>query len=356
MYLLEKIEQIPPFSLNKNEKDELFFNALKNLHQFHLDSCSDYKKITSIISKNKISSVEDFPFLPVRLFKDFELISVDRASIKKIITSSGTSGTVPSKIFLDADTASRQTKVLTKILNSYIGNKRLPMLIIDSRAVLKNRNSFSARGAGILGFSMFGFDVHYALDEDMNIDIPTIIDFINKYDGQNILVFGFTFIVWEYFINKLKRENVKLNLLNSILIHGGGWKKLIDKAVDNVTFKNIISEWSGIDKVYNYYGLVEQTGSIFMECESGFLHTSIYSDIIFRRYKDFSVCQIGEEGIVQLISLLPISYPGHSILTEDLGVLFGIDNCSCGRKGKYFRINGRIKNAEVRGCSDTLQK
>ena len=356
MYLLERIEQIPPFSLNKNEKDEFFFNALENLHQFHLDSCSDYKKITSIISKNKISIVEDFPFLPVRLFKDFELISVDRASIKKIMTSSGTSGTIPSKIFLDADTAIRQTKVLTKILNSYLGNKRLPMLIIDSRDVLKNRNSFSARGAGILGFSMFGLDVHYALDEDMNIDIPTIIDFINKYNGQNILVFGFTFIVWEYFINKLKMENVKLNLLNSTLIHGGGWKKLIDKAVDNVTFKNNISEWSGIDKVYNYYGLVEQTGSIFMECEAGVLHSSIYSDIIIRNHKNFSVCKLGEEGIVQLISLLPISYPGHSILTEDLGVLIGIDDCTCGRKGKYFKINGRIKNAEVRGCSDTLQK
>jgi phenylacetate-coenzyme A ligase PaaK-like adenylate-forming protein len=356
VYLLERIEQIPPFSLNKNEKDEFFFNALENLHQFHLDSCSDYKKITSIISKNKISIVEDFPFLPVRLFKEFELISVDKASIKKIMSSSGTSGTIPSKIFLDADTAIRQTKVLTKILNSYLGNKRLPMLIIDSRAVLKNRSSFSARAAGILGFSMFGLDIHYALDEDMNIDIPAIIDFINKYNGQNILVFGFTFIVWEYFINKLKMENVKLKLLNSTLIHGGGWKKLIDKAVDNVTFKNNIFEWSGIDKVYNYYGLVEQTGSIFMECEAGVLHSSIYSDIIIRNHKNFSVCKLGEEGIVQLISLLPISYPGHSILTEDLGVLIGIDDCTCGRKGKYFKINGRIKNAEVRGCSDTLQK
>ncbi len=356
MYLLEKIEVNEPFSLNIKEKDELFLKALKELHQLHIDSCSDYKKVISIISKNINSKIEDFPFLPVRLFKDFELISVDRSQIKKVMTSSGTSGTIPSKIFLDADTASRQTKVLTKILNSYIGNKRLPMLIIDSKSVLKNRNSFSARGAGILGFSMFGFDVHYALDEDMNIDIPTIIDFINKYNGRSILVFGFTFIVWEYFINKLKKENVKLNLLNSILIHGGGWKKLIDKAVDNDTFKNNIFEWSGINRIYNYYGLVEQTGSIFMECESGFLHSSIYSDIIIRRHKDFSVCNIEEEGIVQLISLLPISYPGHSILTEDLGVLIGIDNCSCGRKGKYFKINGRIKNAEVRGCSDTLQK
>jgi len=356
VYLLEKIEQIQPFSLNKNEKDQIFFNALKNLHEFHLSSCSDYKKITTVFSKNKISKIEHFPFLPVRLFKYFELISVDRASIKKIMTSSGTSGTIPSKIFLDADTALRQTKVLTKILNSYIGNKRLPMLIIDSRSVLKNRNNFSARGAGILGFSIFGSDVHYALDEDMNIDIPAVIDFIKKYDGQKILVFGFTFIIWEYFINKLKRENIKLNLKNSILIHGGGWKKLIDNAVDNETFKKNIFEWSGINRVYNYYGLVEQTGSIYMECESGFLHASIYSDIIIRNHKDFSVCKLGEEGIIQLISLLPISYPGHSILTEDLGVLIGIDDCNCGRKGKYFKINGRIKNAEVRGCSDTLQK
>jgi len=356
VHLLEKIEQNDPFSLIKKDKDELFLPALKELHQIHLDSCPDFKKIALIISKNKTIYLEDFPFLPVRLFKEFELISVDRINIKKILTSSGTTGTMPSKIFLDSDTASRQTKVLTKILNTYIGNKRLPMLIIDSKSVLKNRNNFSARGAGILGFSMFGFDIHYALDDEMNIDIPTIQEFINKYNGNNILVFGFTFIVWEYFINVLRSENIKLNLKNSILIHGGGWKKLIDKAVDNITFKDTITEWSGIKRIYNYYGLVEQTGSIYMECEYGHLHTSIYSDIIFRRHQDFTVCNIGEEGIIQLISLLPLSYPGHSILTEDLGVLIGIDTCSCGRKGKYFKINGRIKNAEVRGCSDTLQK
>lgn len=356
MYLLEKIENNNPFSLKKNDKDELFYDALKKLHQLHLDCSKEYNKIVSFFAKNKISKIEEFPFIPVRLFKEFELISVDRESIKKIMTSSGTSGTIPSKIFLDTDTASRQTKVLTKILNSYIGNKRLPMLIIDSKSVLKNRNNFSARGAGILGFSMFGFDIHYALDDEMNIDIQTVINFINKYEGQNILIFGFTFIVWDNFINMLKKENIKLNLLNSTLIHGGGWKKLIDKSVDNLTFKNEIFEWSGINRVYNYYGLVEQTGSIFMECESGFLHTSIYSDIFIRRHKDFSVCNVNEEGIVQLISLLPISYPGHSILTEDLGVLYGIDDCTCGRKGKYFKINGRIKNSEVRGCSDTLQK
>jgi len=34
----------------------------------------------------------------------------------------------------------------------------------------------------------------------------------------------------------------------------------------------------------------------------------------------------------------------------------GEDDCPCGRKGKYFVIHGRLKNAEVRGCSDTFER
>ena len=64
-------------------------------------------------------------------------------------------------------------------------------------------------------------------------------------------------------------------------------------------------------------------------------------------------CKIGEKGIIQVVSTIPESYPGHSLLTEDEGVIEGIDDCPCERKGKYFRIAGRIKDAELRGCSDT---
>tara|TARA_Y100000590_G_scaffold355974_1_gene409975 strand:- start:51 stop:209 length:159 start_codon:yes stop_codon:yes gene_type:complete len=50
--------------------------------------------------------------------------------------------------------------------------------------------------------------------------------------------------------------------------------------------------------------------------------------------------------------LLPISYPGHNILTEDTGAIIGVDNCKCGRKGKYFSIMGRVAGTQLRGCSD----
>ena len=90
-----------------------------------------------------------------------------------------------------------------------------------------------------------------------------------------------------------------------------------------------------------------------MECEQGHLHASVYSDVMIRHPWALSQVTFGGKGIVELVSLLPRSYPGHALLTEDEGVVLGEDDCPCGRLGKYFKIFGRLKNAEIRGCSDT---
>lgn len=121
----------------------------------------------------------------------------------------------------------------------------------------------------------------------------------------------------------------------------------------DLEFRESLQKHAGISKVYDYYGMAEQTGSIYMECEYGHLHASSYSEIIARRSFDFSPCDVGEKGILQVISPAVQSYPGHSVLTEDEGVILGVDDCPCGRKGKYFRVTGRIAGAEIRGCSDT---
>jgi hypothetical protein len=285
------------------------------------------------------------------LFKEYELRSVEPSEIVKTMTSSGTSGQAVSRIFLDRATAVNQTKVLIKIVSSFTGSKRLPLLIVDSPAVIKDRALFSARGAGILGFSMLGHDPTYLLDENYEINFARLDAFLARHNGSKILLFGFTFVVWKHLCQALLRAGRKLRM-DGVLIHGGGWKKLASLAVDNVTFKQVIAETCGIPTVCNYYGMIEQTGSVFMECEQGALHASIYSDVIVRDPVTFASLDVGRAGLLQLVSLLPLSYPGHSILTDDMGEIFGVDDCPCGRKGRYFRVLGRVKNAEVRGCSD----
>ena len=53
-------------------------------------------------------------------------------------------------------------------------------------------------------------------------------------------------------------------MANSVLIHGGGWKKLESESISSAKFKDMLDNHLGMKFVHDYYGMVEQTGSIFM--------------------------------------------------------------------------------------------
>ena len=348
----------PPFSMDREEKERALTGRLTELTKLHREKCPEYARMLEAagFDPDSVRSYRDLPFLPVRLFKEMELKSVPKEDVVKTMTSSGTTGQAVSRIYLDRTTSANQQKAMVKIVSDFTGSGRMPMIIIDCPGVVKDRAMFSARGAGILGFSIFGAKKIYALDDDMKLDVNGVKEFLEAYRGQKILLFGFTFMVWQHFYKellRLKEEGVSFDLSGGILIHGGGWKKLISEAVSRDEFHRRMEEACGLKDIHDYYGMVEQTGCIYMECEYGHLHASSFSDVIIRRPLDFSEAETGETGIIQVVSTIPESYPGHSLLTEDEGCVLGEDDCPCGRKGKYFRINGRLKNAEIRGCSDT---
>ena len=105
--------------------------------------------------------------------------------------------------------------------------------------------------------------------------------------------------------------------------------------------------------MHNFYGMAEQIGTVFVECEEGFLHAPNAADIVVRDPVTWGVADDGATGVAQVLSALPESYPGHSLLTEDLARVEAVDSCRCGRLGKAVSILGRVPEAELRGCSDT---
>ncbi len=355
MNIIDRLFDAPQYSLARQEKCSLLIEELRRMTGHHYDRCEPYRHILDTMYKtngHELKTIGDIQFIPVRLFKTLKLRSISDNKLLKVLTSSGTTSQQVSQIAVDKETSILQTKALVSIVTSFIGTKRLPMIIIDSRSVLKDRSSLSARGVGLVGLSNFGHDHFYALNDEMRLDIAGLKSFIEKHRGERILLFGFTFMVWQYFLGKLHEHGEKLSLNNAILIHSGGWKKLHDQSVSNEKFKEALRRCCGIHNVYNFYSMVEQVGSIYMECEQGYLHTPNFAEILIRDYHDWSVLPDGTTGIIQTLSVLPRSYPGHSLLTEDLGTVHGADSCPCGRKGTYFRVQGRIPQAELRGCSD----
>ena len=145
----------------------MLLEELSELTKYHKNKCELYSHHVSTFfqSSNKIESLEQIPYLPVRAFKEFELKSISEEEVFKIMTSSGTSGQF-SKIFLDKTTAQLQSKTLLRIFADTFGKGRYPMLIVDSEITVKNRQKFSARTAAINGFSLFSRKRCFALNSE----------------------------------------------------------------------------------------------------------------------------------------------------------------------------------------------
>jgi acyl-protein synthetase LuxE len=349
----DELLALPPYSLSAAEKNAVLLDNLNELTEHHRRHCPEFGRLLDVLdpSCGPARRLAHVPFLPVGLFKSHRLRSVPPDKIFKTLTSSGTTGQQVSQIVLDHETARRQTVALSRIMTHILGPSRLPMMLIESGSLIKDRSRFSARAAGVLGMANFGRNHFYALDEGMALDEAGLAAFLAKHGSQPFLIFGFTFMVWQYLFERVRDRGYDLS--NGVLVHSGGWKKLEDRAVSNADFRRLLKEETGLTRIYNFYGMVEQVGSVYLEGEDGYLYPPNFSDIIIRDPRTWEEVEPGKPGIIQVVSALPLSYPGHSILTEDMGMLHPPEAAGCGRQGKPFTVIGRIPKAELRGCSDT---
>lgn len=343
----------PQYSVPQAEKEAALLARLRELTALHAERGEAYGRVLAGlgVAPEEIRALEDVPMLPVGLFKRHALRSIPEDEVFKVVTSSGTTGAEVSRIYLDAGAAHRQTRTLASIMTHWLGPERLPMIVVDARATIADRRSFSARGAGIVGMLTFGRDHLYALDSDMRLDREALAAWLARHAGRPTLLFGFTFMVWEHLLGALEPGDADLS--EGVLIHSGGWKKLSDRAVDNASFRAELERVTGLRRVHNMYGMAEQIGTVFVECEHGLLHAPNTADLVVRDPATWRALGRGEPGVAQMLSALPESYPGHSILTEDLARVDAVDDCPCGRLGKGVTILGRVPRAELRGCSDT---
>jgi len=356
---LEQLRETPPFSLPQAEKRRILTSRVRELTQHHYERCKTYRNLIHRVFGGKkaleFTNLEDAPFLPVSLFKTQELRSTEADKVVKVVTSSGTTGQAVSRIYLDAETAQLQSQAMVKITQHFVGVQRRPLIVVDHSSAVRNRGSYSARGAAIMAMLLFGRRPFYCLREDFSLDLEGLAEYLHQNSDLAPIFFGVTYVVWKYFLEPLARAGQRLTVpKDSMLLHTGGWKKLQNQSVSPKEFRQTAEEVADIHRVASFYGMAEQVGSVFFENDLHFLQASNYSDVIIRDANTLEPLPHGQEGLVQVVSSLPVSYPGHSLLTEDLGVLRG--EGQSGMQGQYFELVGRLPEAELRGCSDTFQE
>lgn len=358
----------PCYDQGQVEKAARLSERLAELTRQHADRCPAYRRWLSFRCGSRRAegadegslragdSMEAYPMAPplsVSAFKHERLVSVDEDQIAVQLNSSGTTGQSPSRIFLDQPTARAQSAAMNRIVESFVGPGRFPLLVLDHPGILRERAAYNARVAAILGFQRFGRPLIFAFDDDtwrFNADGLRQFEALIA-NGIGLMV-GMTSIVWLKFLRGLQESSLPMSLKNAVLFHGGGWKRLQHLAVPRSEFNIQLHKHFGIQRIHNYYGMIEQVGSIFVECQAGHFHAPSFADVVVRDPSTLRPAAVGALGLIQVLSAIPESYPGHSLLTGDMGAIHGYDDCSCGRRGVYFSVQGRVEALEPRGCSD----
>jgi len=204
---LDLLRSLPPYQAETKKKSNIMLSELNALTERHYNVCGEYKKIIDGYwgaEHVQAATIEEVPYLPVSLFKEMDLKSIDEDEAVITLTSSGTTGQAVSRIAVDKTTSSLQQKCLANSIGHALGKQRLPMLVADTAEVIKNPKLMSARGAGVLGMMRFGVKPVFMLDAEGQPDIESVQSFLSEYGDKPFFIFGFTFLAWSILSEQFK--------------------------------------------------------------------------------------------------------------------------------------------------------
>jgi len=310
----------------------------------------------------EIGDPVNLPFLPVSIFKRLHLQSVDQGKVVRLLKSSATSSQTPSRVVLDAITRDRQTRSLAALMSVLIGPLRRPFIVLDAQPEAGTDLELSARVAGMRGYLIMASAAHYVLESrrgELVLDVEKLrgllCDFAAK--GLPVCLLGYTYVLYRHVVAPLLQQGLRFELPpHSFVLHFGGWKRLEQHAVDRGRLNRDVEQVFSMDeaRVHDIYGFTEHLGIIYPDDGHGVRLAPAWAEVFARDPLTLRALPNGVPGLLQFVSPLPHSYPGVSVLLDDIGRIVSRNREEGGKCGTRFEVLGRARGAEIRGCGDTL--
>ena len=345
------LNNYPAFGGNKEDLEQIHSDILNASHELFCSTDINYRKFSEVMGFHQLGAFNlsegIIPFLPSDYFKWFRHASIKNEQ-RILVQSSGTSNT-KSTVSLNLKNTHSQRIALSKILTHFLGSERKHLFLIGE-SLSEKKGLISTSDIAARGIALAASKIHRIGREPLSANL--FKSMLREVGDKQFILFGMTYEI----LLALKTNMVPRGVYeNMIVVHGGGWKKLFDSRLEKSDFYKLISEAWGTKRIHDYYGMAEQAGTILFECVLNNYHVSNYSSIVVRD-AGLEVSSESETGVLNTLSFIQSSYPGVSILTQDLGKKISSlsGDCQCGTLGPIIRIEGRINEAGIKGCSDSL--
>ena len=316
----------------KTVKDQDFTALTLDIFRYQAENNPVYRKFLELlgIKQAQIQRIEDIPFLPIELFKKYELQSAAWTA-QQIFTSSGTTGTSTSQ-HLVRDTqwylenARRGFEHFYGPLRDYIVLALLPAYLErkGSSLILMAKDFIEQSQSALGGFYLYNQEELMKHLRQIQQTTP----------ATKVLLLGVSFALLDL------AEAHPQSLQNIIIMETGGMKgrrEEITRSELHAQLKTAFQQQA----IHSEYGMTELFSQAYSQ-GNGLFYPTPTMKVLSREITDPLQLQAYERtgalNIIDLANLDTISF----IATEDLGKVYADGG---------FEILGRLDASDVRGCN-----
>lgn len=308
---------------------EQFTRVALEIFRFQAENCPPYAEYLRLIGADieTVKSIEQIPMLPIELFKSHTVYSA-KTEPQIVFTSSATTGMIPSRHAV-ADVSIYEQDFVESFRLFYGDIEQwsiyglLPNYLQRSGSSLVYMVDRLIRRSGSGGFYL---DNYQQLLDDMAAD-----------KRKKILI-GVTYALLDL------AEQYAPKLGDTIVMETGGMKGHRAEMSKTELHKVLCSAF-GVESIHSEYGMAELMTQGYSTGE-GLFASPPWMKVLTRDVNDpFKTLENGRRGAINIIDLANI-YSCSFIATQDMGIAYDDGT---------FRIEGRVTDADIRGCNLLVQ-
>lgn len=302
--------------------------------------CPQYRQYAGLMeaSPETVKDVADIPFLPIRFFKQYDIISSAEPDVvpQKIFFSSSTTGQMPSRHCV-TDLSLYGKSFLAGFRHFYGAPEEYVILALLPAYLEREGSSLVYMADRLIKESGHPESGYYLYDHDRLFSTLTEL----RRGDRKTLLLGVAFALLD-FTEKYRIEGPNDSWLT--VMETGGMKGRREE-LTRAELHRRLSAGFGLSSVHSEYGMCELLSQAY-SAGDGVFRTPPWMKVLIREINNpFKESAPGERGIIHIIDLANRNSCSF-IETEDTGRAW---------PDGTFTVEGRLQGSERRGCNMLIE-
>lgn len=321
---------IEPSRIFQLQSEAEFRSLALEIARFQLENCAIYRDFARLMKVEAVHSLEDIPFLPIRFFKEVEVVSTPVSSSSLYFLSSGTGEQGRSKHIV-TDPSLYQQSYSLGFQQYFVNPKDWVILALLPNYLEQGNSGLVNMVEGLIAQSEHPLS-GFVLNEMEHIHERYVQALAS---GRKCMLFGVSYALLDL------AEQGK-DFSQAVVVETGGMKGR-RKELTKPELHEALMQGLNTSEIHSEYGMTELLSQGYCGPDLVF-RTPSWMRVVLRDVSDPQArVPEGQRGAINIIDLANLNSCSF-IATDDLGKLVP----------GGFLLEGRVNHADIRGCNQMV--